>query len=56
LKIINKKNNDKECSMKKCCVINCGKRINPGKSVKIGEKVYCSMCGTILLKDIMGLG
>jgi hypothetical protein len=50
---------DKEYSikeMKKCCVINCRKKITHGKGVEIGEKVYCSMCGTIILKDLLGLG
>ena len=49
-------NNDSMNEMKKCCVINCGKRIAPGKGVKIGEKVYCSTCGTLILKEIIGLG
>ncbi len=52
-KIMNDSMNEK----KKCCVIiNCRKIISSGKGIKIGEKEYCSICGTILLKDIIGLG
>ncbi|HMF34347.1 MAG TPA: hypothetical protein VKK79_23185 [Candidatus Lokiarchaeia archaeon] len=33
-----------------CSVRNCGAKIEPGKEIRVGEQIYCSICGVAMLK------
>ena len=38
-----------------CTVKNCNTKIEAGKEVILEGKPYCTVCGTILMKQIFGL-
>ncbi|MHA1728115.1 MAG: hypothetical protein ACTSWY_05225 [Promethearchaeota archaeon] len=54
------KEEDKNRSLKEskwmiCSIKNCRKKIIPGKEIKIGNKIYCSVCGTMIIKTSLGI-
>ncbi len=34
-----------------CSVRNCGALIDPGKEIRIGDKIYCQICGVAIVKS-----
>ncbi len=38
-----------------CCVKNCGKEIPHGTGMRIGDDMYCAVCGAAIIKESMGL-
>ncbi len=34
-----------------CSVRNCGALIEPGKEIRIGDKIYCQICGVAIVKS-----
>ena len=38
-----------------CSVKNCGRKIEPGKEIRIENNVYCPLCGGLVMKSLLGI-